>query len=290
MENEKNKDLTHDDITNKNNIVESESNHNFSDKTSDDFHSMHNRKIKLNEEKINSESQKNINDENKYRNNDIIIEKQSYYDKINRYLRFRRKKVILIILLSISSIFLIISIYDFSNSNKIIYGTKNILINNIIIFSFQMIYICSLFIFQILTLTSRHKDNFRINLIFLLIICVLIIMKTILFMNKKNKNSNLVLNLLISFFFFIINLVILLITLRIIRMRKSEKQNIEEIINFTDIPQGTTKIKINDKKDNQIAFNISGVETKPEKKEGRISNLVEEENNKNDVDNTDEQK
>ena len=109
-------------------------------------------------------------------------------------------------------------------------------------------------------------------------------------MNKKNKNSNLVLNLLISFFFFIINLVILLITLRIIRMRKSEKQNIEEIINFTDIPQGTTKIKINDKKDNQIAFNISGVETKQEKKEGRISNLVEEENNKNDVDNTDEQK
>ena len=73
-------------------------------------------------------------------------------------------------------------------------------------------------------------------------------------------------------------------------MRKSEKQNIEEIINFTDIPQGTTKIKINDKKDNQIAFNISGVETKPEKNEGRISNLVEEENNKNDVDNTDEQK
>lgn len=290
MENEKNKDSTHDDITNKNNIVESESNHNFSDKTSDDFHSMHNRKIKLNEEKINSESQKNINDENKYRNNDIIIEKQSYYDKINRYLRFRRKKVILIILLSISSIFLIISIYDFSNSNKIIYGTKNILINNMIIFSFQMIYICSLFIFQILTLTSRHKDNFRINLIFLLIICVLIIMKIFLFMNKKNKNSNLVLNLLISFFFFIINLVILLITLRIIRMRKSEKQNIEEIINFTDIPQGTTKIKINDKKDNQIAFNISGVETKLEKKEGRISNLVEEENNKNDVDNTDEQK
>ena len=58
MENEKNKDSTHDDITNKNNIVESESNHNFSDKTSDDFHSMHNRKIKLNEEKINSESQK----------------------------------------------------------------------------------------------------------------------------------------------------------------------------------------------------------------------------------------
>ena len=74
-------------------------------------------------------------------------------------------------------------------------------------------------------------------------------------------------------------------------MRKSEKQNIEEIINFTDIPQGATNMKINEKKDNQIAFNNSGIENKHEndKKDG-ISNLVDEENNKYDINDISEQK
>ena len=74
-------------------------------------------------------------------------------------------------------------------------------------------------------------------------------------------------------------------------MKKNEKQNIEEIINFTDIPQGATNMKINEKKDNQIAFNNSGIENKHEndKKDG-ISNLVDEENNKDDINDISEQK
>ena len=74
-------------------------------------------------------------------------------------------------------------------------------------------------------------------------------------------------------------------------MKKNEKQNIEEIINFTDIPQGATNMKINEKKDNQIAFNSSGIENKHEndKKDG-ISNLVDEENNKDDINDISDQK
>ena len=70
-------------------------------------------------------------------------------------------------------------------------------------------------------------------------------------------------------------------------MKKNEKQNIEEIINFTDIPQGATNMKINDKKDNQIMFNNSGFDNKPENdlrnNKKRITNLVDEVSNKDDI-------
>ena len=117
-----------------------------------------------------------------------------------------------------------------------------------------------------------------------------------IFLYSKNKNNNnfSILNLIINICFTFINLIILLITLRIIRMKKNEKQNIEEIINFTDIPQGATNMKINEKKDNQITFNSSGTDNKigsdnKNNKDG-ISNLVDEENNKEDGSDINEQK
>jgi hypothetical protein len=64
-------------------------------------------------------------------------------------------------------------------------------------------------------------------------------------------------------------------------LKKNVQQNIEEIINFTDILQATNS-KIGEKKDNQLMLNNSG-DIKPEmnnidNKKG-ITNLVEESNN-----------
>ena len=179
------------------------------------------------------------------------------------------------------------------NSNKNIFNKEKLLINNAAVFSIQLIYIFSLLAFQIFTLVSRIKENFLINSIILLIICIIMFVKIFIYTKNKNNNNNLILNLIINICLSIINLIILLITLRIIRMKKNEKQNIEEIINFTDIPQGATNMKINEKKDNQIAFNSSGIENKIENNMGNnkdgISNLVDEENNKEDnVDNTEQ--
>jgi len=287
---DKNKDDTQNDMSNKRDIIESEPNNNFGEKTSDDIHNINHQNMKLNERKLEIETNNELKSKDAFnqKNTDEIISKQSYYDKINRYLKFRRKKILLIILLSIGSIFLIISIIDIVNSNQIIYDGKKVLNNNIIIFSLQIIYIFSLFIFQILTLISKRKDNFKINLIFFVIICFLMTTKIILFVRKNDKNSIIMLNFLISFFLFIINLIIFFITLRTIKIKKNEKQNIEEIINFSDIPQGTTKIKINDKKDNQIDFNNSGIDNKVTNDEHNnkngISNLVDDDNNKEDND------
>ena len=287
MENEENSEK--EKKNNKHDVIESESNHDYEEKTTEDISEVKHQKIKLNEKKINSELSKEFQsrDDINHINTNEIISKQSYYDKINRYLKFRRKKIILIILLSIGSIFLIISSIDMKNSNQIVYDNKNLLINNIFFFLPQIIYIFSLIIFQLLTVISKRKDNYKINFTCLIVICMMTIIRIFLYVKKENKKVNLLINLLISFFLFMINLVILFITLRIIKRKKNERQNIEEIINFTDIPQGTTRIKLSDKKDNQIAFNNSEIDNKIESNSSsnkdKISNLVKEENNKEDI-------
>ena len=299
---EKNKEETHSDINNKHNIIESEPSHNLEDKTSDDFHQANHQKIKINEGilknkknemEIKSEINKvpKIDEELNQKNNDFIIQGQSYYDKLNRYFRGKRKKIFLAILLSISSIFLLISILDVVNSNKNFYNKEKLLINNVVIFSLQIIYIFCLLSYQIFSLLSKLRENFLFNLLVLFILFIIMFMKIFLYTKNQNNKSYSILYLIINICLTIINLIILLITLRIIKMKKNEKQNIEEIINFTDIPQGATNMKINEKKDNQIAFNSSGIENKNEndKKDG-ISNLVDEENNKDDINDISEQK
>ena len=232
-----------------------------------------------------------IDEEMNQKNNDFIIQGQSYYDKLNRYFRGKRKKIFLAILLSISSIFLLISILDVVNSNKNFYNKEKLLINNVVIFSLQIIYIFCLLSYQIFSLLSKLRENFLFNLLVLFILFIIMFMKIFLYTKNQNNKSYSILYLIINICLTIINLIILLITLRIIKMKKNEKQNIEEIINFTDIPQGATNMKINEKKDNQIAFNSSGIENKNEndKKDG-ISNLVDEENNKDDINDISEQK
>ena len=78
-------------------------------------------------------------------------------------------------------------------------------------------------------------------------------------------------------------------------MKKNVQQNIEEIINFTDIMQATNS-KIGDKKDNQLMLNNSETESKIDNeaeaksnKDG-ISNLIEETNNNNDTETASEKK
>ena len=72
-------------------------------------------------------------------------------------------------------------------------------------------------------------------------------------------------------------------------MKKNEQQNIEEIINFTDMGQATGILKINDKKDNQLMLNSSGADNKSDNdiknNKGGMTGLVEEINNKENSDN-----
>jgi len=279
---------------------------NFESKNSDEFrHQENHQKIKINEQKLKDAKEKtmeiksdnakdmNTTEEINQKNNNLYLHEKRYYFNINRCLRGKRKKLILIISLVISSIFLLISILDMINFINNIFKTEKPIINNNIIFIMHILYILSFLILLILIIISERKDNFSINLISLIVTCAILMSKIFIFMSKIGSVKNIILNFIICLFLTCINLILLLITLRIIKMKKNEQQNIEEIINFTDIGQGIGKNNIIDKKDNQLMLNSSGTDNKSEsdvkKNKDGMTGFVEEINNK-EINNNNEQK
>ena len=202
-----------------------------------------------------------------------FIDNKNYYLKINRCLTARIKKIILIIFLIISICFIFLSIFDIINSIKqtSFFKTNKFLMNKIFIFIFHLAYSLSLLLFQGLTFLLEPKENLGFNIISIIFISIII--------KNDDKNITMLLNFFCCFCLTFINLGIFLITLKILKMKKNVQQNIEEIINFTDLFQATN-IKINDKKDNQLILNNS-VENKQDLQNNKkgISALVEETNN-----------
>lgn len=313
-EEKNNSQIEKSDSAKNQNIVNSEANHN--DVNNSEVFRHMNQKIKINEEKLKDAKEKTVEikselntDQSKSKdinpkNNNLmqstfayIKHHNIYYLKINRCLTARIKKIILIILLFISICFIFLSIFDIINSFKQtgLYKDNKFLMNNFIVFAIQLIYSFSLIIFQGLTIVLEPKDNLVFNLISILFIFLVIILRIVLLVKNNNNNFTLIFNFIGSFCLTFINLGIFLVTLKILRMKKNVQQNIEEIINFTDIMQATNS-KIGDKKDNTLMLNNSETESKIDNeaetksnKDG-ISNLIEETNNNNDTESTSEKK
>ena len=310
-EEEKNKETEQNDLSNKQNISENETTFN-NNNNSKSFRQMNNnQKIKINEEKLKDSKEQKMEIKSELttsqnqnqtditpKNNSLMhssfnfSDNKNYYLKINRCLTARIKKIILIIFLIISLTFIFISIFDIINSSKKteFFQNNKFLMNNIFIFIFQIAYALSLLLFQGLIIILEKKENLLFNIISIIIISIIIILRTIIVIKNDDKNSTMVYNFLFSFCLTFINLGIFMITLKLLKMKKNVQQNIEEIINFTDILQATNS-KITDKKDNQLMLNNSGSENKdenPNDKKG-ITALVEEtsinNNNNNNNDN-----
>ena len=288
-EEEKNKELDENNLSNKQNIIQNE-NPNLTNNNSEVFRHMNLQKIKINEVKdqqmkIQTDSQNNQNQnttEANLKNNNLMqstinfADNKNYYLRINRCLTAKIKKIILIIFLIISTLFVFLSIFDILN-----YKNIKFIMNNLIIFIFQLAYALSLLLFQGLTIILQPKDNIIFNIISVLFISLIVILRTVLVIKNDNKKITMLLNFMCSFCLTFINIGIFFITLKILKMKKNVQQNIEEIINFTDIFQATNS-KINDKKDNTLMLNNLGSENKTEienqnDKKG-ISILVEETN------------
>lgn len=298
---EKNKETDQNDLSNNQNINPSDISHNnYNNNNSEIFRQMNNQEIKANEEKIKDSKEKTmeikeeINNE-KIKNNDITPKnndlmkstfrffdnRNNYYLKIKRFLTPRIKKLILIVLLIISVFFVFISIFDSINAIKKtgFYTDNKFLMNNLFVFMLQMIYALCLLFFEVITIILDNKDNILFRTISILFISIIIILRIALVIKNDTKNITLLLNILSCFCLTFINLGIFLITLKTLKMKKNEQQNIDLIINFTDITDG----KINDKKNNQLQLNNSGADNTQEienqkNKEG-ITTLVEEANN-----------
>ncbi len=298
-EEEKSKEIDENSISQKQNMTEKE-NQISNNNNSEGFRHINQKKIKINEEKLKDTKEKtmeiksdlnvpknqNVNDIT-VKNNPLInstfnfTDNRNYYLGINRCLTARIKKIILIIFLVISALFIFISIFDIINSAKktFFFNENKFLMNNIFIFIINIAYALSLLLFQGLTFLLEPKENFIFNLASILLIAIIIIIRTILVIKNDEKNITMVLNFFCCFCLTFINLGIFLFTLKILKMKKNVQQNIEEIINFTDVLQ-TTNSKISDKKDNQLMLNNSGEnkENLNNSKQG-FSALIEESSN-----------
>ena len=297
----KNKETEENDLSNKENIADKD-NPIIPDNNSEAFRHMNLQKIKINEVKLkdtkdhpmeiksdipNTQNQTTVDISNK--NNPLMhstfnfMDSKNYYLKINRCLTARIKKIILSILIVISICFIFISLFDIIHSIKktSFFKNKKFLMNNIFIFTVHIIYILSLLLFQGLNVLLEPKENFIFNIISIFFLIIIVILRTVLVVRNDDKNITMLLNFFSCFCLTFINLIIFVVTLKYLKMKKNVQQNIEEIINFTDILQATNS-KIGEKKDNQLMLNISG-DNKPEmnnidNKKG-ITNLVEESNN-----------
>ena len=296
----KNKETEESDISNKQNIAENE-NQNSNVSNSEGFRHINHQKIKINEEKLKDAKEQTMEiksdittvpnqtatDINNKNNTlfqstfNFIDNNKIYYLRINRCLTAKIKKIILIIFLIISICFIFLSLFDIINSIKqtSFFKTKKFLMNNIFIFIFQIAYALSLLFFLGITFFLEPKENVAFNIISIIFISIIIIIRISLIIKNDDKNITMLLNFFCCFCLTFINLGLFLITLKILKMKKNVQQNIEEIINFTDLFQATN-IKINDKKDNQLILNNSGEIKKDiqNNKQG-ISSLVEEANN-----------
>lgn len=305
-EEEKNKETDQNDLSNnKPNITDNDiSQNNYNHNNSEIFRQMNKeKKIKSDEKKLqdakeqtmeikqepnNSQIQTNV--DINIKNNALMhstfnfTNNRRYYYKINRCLTARIKKIILLIFLILSIIFVFISLFDIINSiKKTAFFTENkFLMNYLIVFIIQIAYALSLLLFQGLTILMDPKKNLIFNIISIIFISAIIIIRTVLVINNDDKNTTMLLNLLSSISLTLINSVVYLITLKNLKMKKNVQQNIEEILNFTDLLQATNNSKITDKKDTQLMFNNSGSDIKQEEKNknksGIITQLVEESN------------
>jgi hypothetical protein len=165
--------------------------------------------------------------------------------------------------------------------------------NYLIVFIFQIAYALSLLLFQGLSIIMEPKKNILFNIISIILISTIIILRTVLVIKNDDKNITMLLNLLCSICLTFINFGIFMMTLKTLKMKKNVQQNIDEILNFTDLLQATNNSKITEKKDTQLMLNNSSSESKQEiqnqnNKEG-ISQLVEESNiNNNNIINPNE--
>lgn len=220
------------------------------------------------------------------------IYKKNCFMKINRFLNNKKKEKISVFLLLYSSAFLIISTIDLilrflgklNNSKNNVYYNNNsasnnknneIIMNNLLVFIFQMIYFFLFFIFiGINILFGIEEKKEKIILIIIEIIMVYIIVSRIVFYIKNSKVLFMIfINILFSLLNILLNIFLLVMLSCDKKKKKNTLRNIDDIINFTDVPAELgksqsayiSKTLINDKKKEGVVALVDD-EAEPNKK------------------------
>jgi hypothetical protein len=166
----------------------------------------------------------------------IAINKNTVY-KIKKLCTIKTRRIYNIVVLIFGILLILISIYDLLNFKK--EKNKTILLKKWYIFIFEIlsgIMRIGFFFLNIFVIKEKKTKN-PIILLLNIILIVLFLLIIIIFSIGRAKITERVINLDYCLFLFLSSLASILNIKAEVKKKKNEMQNIEEIINFTEINQ-----------------------------------------------------
>ena len=166
----------------------------------------------------------------------IVINKNTVY-KIKKICTVKTRRIYNIVVLNFGILLILISIYDLLNFKK--EKNKTILLKKWYIFIFEIIsgiMRIGFFFLNIFVIKEKKTKN-PIILLLNIIVIVLFLLIIIIFSIGRAKITERVINLDYCLFLFLSSLASILNIKAEVKKKKNEMQNIEEIINFTEINQ-----------------------------------------------------
>ena len=172
-----------------------------------------------------------------------FIEKNYYFTLLYRCFPTKIKIFTLIFFLICSTIFLGINLFDYINfwKNNKLYISELWLINNIVVFTLQIIFSFGILFFQCIMFIINQGEYQNFTIISIIFIIVFSSLRIFVFVKHTNLSLSILIDLIYSIFIFLINIVFLMLIMLNNKKKKNVLQNIDEIVNFTENNMQTQK-------------------------------------------------
>ena len=227
-----------------------------------------NNNININANNNNNIDQQNMNVSQSF------IEKNYFFTLLYRCFPTKIKIFTLIFFLICSTVFLGINLVDYINfwkKNKL-YIRDLWLINNIVVFTLQIISSFGILFFQCIMYIVNQGEYQNFTIISIIFIIAFSSLRIFIFVKHTNLSLSILIDLIYSIFIFLINIVFLMLIMLTNKKKKNVLQNIDEIVNFTENNMQTQK--------KEKIMNINTLNNSPNlnilKKEIKSVQLIEE--------------
>ena len=220
------------DIQNKNKISTQKSNN-----KNGNSNSNNNNNINANNNNNNNLDQQNMNV------SQCFIEKNYFFTLLYRCFPTKIKIFTLIFFLICSTVFLGINLFDYINfwKNNKLYISDLWLINNIVVFTLQIIFSLGILFFQCIMYVVNQGEYQNFTIISIIFIIAFSSLRIFIFVKHTNLSLSILIDLIYSIFIFLINIVFLMLIMLTNKKKKNVLQNIDEIVNFTENNMQTQK-------------------------------------------------
>jgi hypothetical protein len=140
-------------------------------------------------------------------------------------------------------VFLGINLFDYINfwKNNKLYISELWLINNIVVFTLQIIFSFGILFFQCIMYIINQGEYQNFTITSIIFIIVFSSLRIFIFIKHTNLSLSILIDLIYSIFIFLINIAFLMLIMLTNKKKKNVLQNIDEIVNFTENNMQTQK-------------------------------------------------